>query len=136
MNLLINGVNKMANERSSVIKIGNRSYELLLTTKATKEINSKFGGIEKIGDKLAQSKDVGESIDLVIWLIVILANQSIIRKNLIEKKDEPVLKVEEVEVLTSPSDLNDYTDAIMEALLKGTKRNVESEEDSKNVMGE
>ena len=120
-------------ERSSVIQIGNKEYELLLTTKATKEINSKFGGIEKIGEKLQSSKDVGESIDLVIWLIVLLANQSILRKNLIENKNDELLKEENVEVLTSPSDLNTYTDAIMEALLRGTKRNIESEEDSKNV---
>jgi len=126
----------MANERSSVIKIGNKEYELLLTTKATKEINSKFGGIEKIGEKLSQSKDVSESIDLVIWLIVLLANQSILRGNILENKQEPLLKEEDVEVLTSPSDLNNYTDAIMEALLKGTKRNVESEENPKNASGE
>lgn len=33
----------MADERSSVIMIGEKEYELLLTTKATKEIAKKYG---------------------------------------------------------------------------------------------
>ena len=36
-------------ERSSVITIGGVEYELLLTTKATKEIAKRYGGLEKLG---------------------------------------------------------------------------------------
>lgn len=36
----------MANERSAVITIGGNDYELLLTTKATKEIAGRYGGLE------------------------------------------------------------------------------------------
>ena len=117
----------------SVIKIGNKEYELLLTTKATKEINNKFGGLENVGNKLTESKSVGESLEIVIWLIVLLANQAILRKNLIEGTKEPEIKEEELEILTSPADLNDFTSAIMNALIVGTKRNIESEESGKNA---
>ena len=34
----------MENERTSTIKIGKKEYELVLTNKATKELNNKFGG--------------------------------------------------------------------------------------------
>jgi hypothetical protein len=37
----------MANERSAIIKIGDKEYELLLTTKATKEIAKKYGGLRE-----------------------------------------------------------------------------------------
>ena len=117
----------------SVIKIGNKEYELLLTTKATKEINNKFGGLENVGNKLTESKSVGESLEIVIWLIVLLANQAILRKNLVEGTKEPEIKEEELEILTSPADLNDFTSAIMNALIVGTKRNIESEESGKNA---
>ena len=117
----------------SVIKIGNKEYELLLTTKATKEINNKFGGLENVGNKLTESKSVGESLEIVIWLIVLLANQAILRKNLLEGTKEPEIKEEELEILTSPADLNDFTSAIMNALIVGTKRNIESEESGKNA---
>ena len=117
----------------SVIKIGNKEYELLLTTKATKEINNKFGGLENVGNKLTESKSVGESLEIVIWLIVLLANQAILRKNLIEGTKEPEIKEEELEILTSPADLNDFTSAIMNALIVGTKRNIESDESGKNA---
>ena len=40
------------NERSAVISIGGQEYELLLTTRATKQIAKRYGGLEQLGDKL------------------------------------------------------------------------------------
>ena len=123
-------------DRSAVIKIGDKEYELLLTTKATKEIAKKYGGLEKLGDKLLQSKDYENAIGEIVWLIVTLANQPILIhnfKNPNEKKD--LLTEDEVEILTTPTDLANFKDAITEALYKGVKRNVESEE-TKNVVNE
>ena len=122
----------MAEERTSVIKIGNKEYELILSNKATKEINNKFGGLDKIGSKLTEATSVADQLDLVIWLIVLLANQAILRFNLENENKKELLKEEDVEVLTSPADLNSYTQAIMDCLVKGTNRNVEGEENSKN----
>ena len=34
----------MDNERSAVIKIGDKEYELILSTRATKEIAKRYGG--------------------------------------------------------------------------------------------
>lgn len=126
----------MANERSATIKIGDREYELLLTTKATKEIAKKYGGLTNLGDKLVNSENYEEAINEVVWLIVTLANQPILIHNYKHKDDKRELLTEdEVELLTTPTDLAEYKDAIAEALYKGTKRNVESEE-SKNMQGE
>ena len=49
-----------------------------------------------------------------------------------EDKQE-LLTQETVELLTSPLELAEYKSAIMEAMFKGTKRNVESENNSKNA---
>ena len=126
----------MIDERSSVIKIGDEEYELLLTTKATKEIAKKYGGLSDLGDKLIKSGNYEEAISEIIWLIVTLANQPILIHNLKNKDDKkPLLTEEEVELLTTPQDLALYKDAITEALYKGTKRNIESEE-AKNAVGE
>ncbi|MBR5990944.1 MAG: hypothetical protein IK034_03825 [Bacilli bacterium] len=122
----------MANERTSVINVAGKDYELVLTTKATREINDKFGGLENIGNKIAEAKGVGEQLDIVVWLITLLANQSILRSNLGSGEKKALLKEEDVEILTSPADLNSYTEAILDCLVKGTKRNVQSEDDSKN----
>ena len=126
----------MADERSAVIKIGDNEYELLLTTKATKEIAKKYGGLANLGDKLINGENYEEAITEIVWLIVTLANQPILihnYKNKDNKKD--LLTEDEVELLTTPNDLATYKDAITGALFKGTKRNVESEE-TKNVVGE
>ena len=70
----------------------------------------------------------------IVWLITVLANQTILIHNL-RNKDNPkdLLTEEEVELLTNPLDLADYKAAITDALFKGTKRNIESEDDAKNT---
>lgn len=119
----------MADERSAVIQIGGKDYELLLTTKATKEIAGRYGGLESLGDKLMKSENFEMAINEIVWLITLLANQSILIHNLVHKDArQELLTEEEVELLTSPFDLAGFKTAISEALYKGTKRNVVSEE--------
>lgn len=119
----------MANERSAVITIGGNDYELLLTTKATKEIAGRYGGLENLGDKLMKSENFEMAINEIVWLITLLANQGILIHNLVHKDArQELLTEEEVELLTSPFDLAGFKTAISEALYKGTKRNVVSEE--------
>lgn len=124
----------MDNERSSKITIGSVEYSLVLTTRATKEIASRYGGLENLGDKLMKSENFEMALDEIIWLITLLANQSVLIHNL-KNPDEknPLLTEEEVELLTSPFDLAEYKQAIMDAMYKGTKRNIESESNSKNT---
>ena len=127
----------MATERSANINIGGDEYTLLLTTKATREIAGRYGGLENLGDKLMKSENSEMAIGEIVWLITLLANQSILVHNLKNKDDKRDLLTEEmVELLTTPVDLAAYKTAITEALYKGTKRNVESESDSKNAVVE
>lgn len=125
----------MDKERSAVINIGGEEYALVLTTKATKEIARRYGGLENLGDKLMKSENFEMAIGEIVWLITLLANQSILIFNLKNKDSKkPLLTEDEVELLTVPSDLAEYKSAIMEALYKGTKRNIESETDPKNAQ--
>ena len=82
-----------------------------------------------------KSENFEMAIGEVVWLITLLANQSILIHNLKHKDDPRELLTEEmVELLTIPADLATYKSAIMDALLKGTKRNIESEADTKNAQ--
>ena len=122
-------------ERTASILIGEERHTLLLTTKATKEIAGRYGGLENLGDKLLKSENFEMAIGEIVWLITLLANQSILVHNLKNKDDVKALLTEdEVELLTTPFDLAGYKAAITEALYKGTKRNIESETDSKNAQ--
>jgi len=127
----------MINDRASVITIGGEEYTLLLTTKATKEIAGRYGGLENLGDKLMKSENFEMAIGEIVWLITLLANQSVLIHNL-KNPDKPrvTLSEEMVELLTVPADLATYKSAIMDALLKGTKRNIVSEADEKNAAVE
>ncbi len=122
------------NDRAATIQIGGESYELLLTTKATKEIAGRYGGLENLGSKLMKAENFEMALDEIIWLIALLANQSVLLHNLRHPEEKrPLLTMEEVELLTSPLDLAAYKDAIMAAMVRGTKRHVESETDPKNA---
>jgi hypothetical protein len=127
----------MDHERSAMITIGGDEYTLVLTTRATKQIAGRYGGLENLGDKLLKSENFEMAIGEIVWLITLLANQSLLIHNL-KHRDAPreLLTEDDVELLTSPADLATYKAAIMEALYKGTKRNIISEDDQKNVAVE
>lgn len=127
----------MVTERSAIITVGGEEYELILTTKATKEIAGRYGGLENLGEKLMKSENFEMAIGEIVWLITLLANQSILIHNLKNKDNQRDLLTEDmVELLTTPLDLAGYKVAITEALHKGTKRNVVSEVDPKNAVVE
>lgn len=123
-------------DRSAVINIGESEYKMILTTKATKEIAKRYGGLENLGEKLMKSENFEMALDEIIWLITLLANQSIQIHNLNNKEAKRELLTEEkVEILTTPFDLANYKNAIMASMMRGTMRNVESEESKNEVVG-
>jgi len=127
----------MDNEKGALIRIGDAEYEMVLTTRATKEIARRYGGLENLGEKLMKAEGFESALDEIIWLITLLVNQSILIHNLKNKGNPRVLLTEdELELLTSPLELASYKQAISEAMFKGTKRNIESEGDLKNIEAE
>jgi len=129
-------LDEASEERSTTIDIGGAEFKMILTTKATKEIAKRYGGLENLGEKLMKSENFEMALEEVVWLITLLANQSILIHNIRNKDDKKELLTEdEVELLTTPFDLANYKNAIMASMLKGTKRNVESEPSKNEVVG-
>jgi hypothetical protein len=123
-------------DRSAVINIGGVDYELILTTRATKEIGVRYGGLEDLGAKLLKAENFELALSEIVWLIALLANQGILRYNLVNKDcPKPLVTEEEIELLTTPLDLAAFKDAIVEAMFKGTKRNILSEDAPKTQAG-
>ena len=125
----------MPDNRTAKIMISDMEYELLLTTKATKAIAGRYGGLENLGEKLMKGENFEQAIEEIVWLITLLVNQPILIHNLRNPDNKKALLTQdEMELLTNPADLSGYKTAIMEALNKGIKRHVESEADTKNVV--
>src|SRR5699024_2262137 len=102
----------MTSERSAKISTGGLDYELILTTKATKEIAKRYGGVEDLGEKLMKAENFEMALDEIVWLITLLAKQSIyIHYRLNEEKKE-LLTEDGVELLTSPAEMATFKDAI------------------------
>ena len=55
-------------DRSAKINIGGREFELILTTRATKEIAGRYGGLENLGQKLMRSENFEMALDELVWL--------------------------------------------------------------------
>jgi hypothetical protein len=129
-------IDEAGEERSTTIDIGGMEFKMILTTKATKEIAGRYGGLENLGDKLMKTENFEMALEEVVWLITLLANQSILIHNIRNKDDKKELLTEdEVELLTTPFDLANYKNAIMASMMKGTKRNVESDDSKNEVVG-
>ena len=132
----------MDTDRMAKVKIGGVEYPLIFTTKATKEIAKRYGGLANLGETLMKNENFEMALDEVTWLITLLANQSVLIHNLQNDEKKPLLTEEAVELLTTPLELADYKNAITEAMVNGTKRHVESENNTaegeplKNVIVE
>ena len=128
--------NPTAQERSAQITLGGQEYELILSTLATKQIARRYGGLENLGEKLSNTEHFEDALDEIIYLITLLANQSVMIHNLWHPDEKrPLLTEEMVELLSTPYDLTEYKNAIVAALYKGTKRYVQSEEpETKNAQ--
>ena len=114
-------------DRKALIKMGGQEYELLLTTRATKQIATRYGGLEQLGDKLMKTENFELALEEFCWLLMVLANQPIMIWNLWNPDNKkPLLTEEAVELLTTPLDLAEYKNAITEAMVRGTARNVVS----------
>ena len=131
----VSAENPTVEERSTQITLGGQAYDLILTTLATKLIARRYGGLENLGEKLSKTEHFEDALDEIIYLITLLANQSVMIHNLWHPDDKRQHLTEEaVELLSTPYDLTEYKNAIVAALYKGTKRHVESEEsDAKNA---
>lgn len=126
-------MSKNTNQKpASVITINGTDYRLRLTTRATKEIAARYGGLDHLGDKLMKSENFEQAIEEVVWLICLLANQDVAIWNLHHPDDQrEELSTEVVELLTVPADLTGYKSAITAALEEGTRRTIVSEPDPK-----
>jgi hypothetical protein len=114
-------------DRKALIKMGGQEYELLLTTRATKQIATRYGGLEELGEKLMKTENFELALEEFCWLLMVLANQPIMIWNLWNPDNKkPLLTEEAVELLTTPLDLAEYKNAITEAMVRGTARNVVS----------
>ena len=98
---------------------------LMADCESTGDIQAKLKKL--FAGMIEQMLEVEMALDEIIWLITLLCNQSIEIHNFRNSDKKPLLTEETVELLTSPGELAEYKDAITEAMLKGTKRNVESE---------
>jgi hypothetical protein len=59
-------LDEASEERSSTIDIGGTEFKMILTTKATKAIAGRYGGLENLGDKLMKTENFEMALEEVV----------------------------------------------------------------------
>lgn len=119
--------------RAVSVEIDGEPFEMLLTTKATAELDRELGGMERIGE-LLDGDDHGASIETAAKLIATLCNGATERYNY-RHKDTPrrMLTAEEVEIMTTPAELTELVKSAVDAVVLGRKTHIESEQNPESV---
>lgn len=128
-------------KRLGYFEIAGKRYPLSFSLGASKAIAQKFGSISKMGATLNNMKDMDErTIDDLTYIVALLMKQGAAYKNVFEKdlpipEDAPVdedgkyvaLEQDQVEIGIGIPDAKELITAIMEAMGKGTERELETE---------
>lgn len=115
----------------NTIEVNGKKYELIFSTAATMEVSEKFNGIENIAKQLSESSE-SKQFETVIWLINLMINQGIKRKNFLTGKDEPLMTEEQLALFTEPSEFSNWLKIVLATMTKDSTREIEVEEDGKN----
>lgn len=113
-------------DRTTKITINDEDYNLVMTTAATREIIARYGGLEKIGEVI-EAEGAG-GIGELAWLIALLANQGIRQENIIHHTQREELTADYIELFTTPADIANMQGALIEAMTKGSRRDIKSEQ--------
>lgn len=126
-------------KRLGYFEIAGKRYPLSFSLGASKAIAQKFGSISKMGETLNNMQDMDEkTIDELTYIVSLLMHQGAAYKNVFEKdfpvpENAPVdkdgkyvaLDQEQVEIGIGISDAKELITAIMDAMGKGTERELE-----------
>ena len=128
-------------KRLGYFEIAGKQYPLSFSLGASKAIAQKFGSISQMGESLKNMQEMDEkTIDDLTYIISLLMHQGAAYKNVFER-DQPIpdhapvdedgkyvaLEPEELEVGIGISDAGEIVAAIMDAIGKGTERELETE---------
>ncbi len=120
----------ITDDRKTTIVIEGVEYDLVFNTRASKEICAKYGGLKEFGETVENSSEA-DIVDHNVWLTTLLVNQGIAiynRRN--PDSQRTPFTEDEIELLTYPADWL----SARAALVKGSRRNIVSEEEpSKNA---
>jgi len=114
-------------------------YELILTTNATRIFVEKYGGLEKLGEALLEETDQTTKFREVVYIISVLANQSVLINNMLNPENKkPEITEDMVNLLTTPFHFQEYNEKLIAVMRRDMTRNIKSEEpgdDEKNEPG-
>lgn len=126
------------------VKIAGKSYPMSFSLGASKKIIGKYGSAEKMKSILEKSEDI-DKIDLVAEMIELLTTQGCAYMNYFEKDmpkpdDAPVIEgkwtalpKEAIEIAVGISDVDELVNKITECIDGGSKKDVETRTEGKNV---
>lgn len=113
-------------EEEVKVTLDGEDYPMLMTTYATRQIVKKFGGLNNLGKKITGGEgDQEEMFNNACWLVALLVNQPIIKYNRKHRDAEkPLFEVDDIAMMTTPSELMTLMEQVGKAISRGSERNV------------
>ncbi|MGQ4534329.1 hypothetical protein ACUH9Y_04405 [Dermabacteraceae bacterium P13115] len=78
------------------VTIADSEYSLVLSTGATRNVASRCGDLDQLGEKLLTGKDADQALGEIIWIFTLLANQGIQIHNRTHPEDKQKLLTEDL----------------------------------------
>lgn len=110
--------------RTATVKILGEVHMLCLSTRAKIEIDEQFGGLEEAFDRL-KSDNQRTAVETTFELLEVMMRAGAVYAKRIGEKTAPPLTADEMFDTIGLSELPDLVAALRDAIVNGTKREVE-----------
>lgn len=105
-------------EKGVNVTIAGKPRRLVFNTYAMKEVGKRFGGVQEMAAKL--DADRFESIDILCWLLAMLANQgTMIATGDLNLNNPDLLTADQIAVFTGPKEFEKLSHSVTEAIQLG-----------------
>lgn len=105
-------------EKGVSVQIAGKPRRLVFNTYAMKEVGKRFGGVQEMAAKL--DADKFESIDILCWLLAMLANQgTMIESGNLNPNNPDLLTADQVAVFTGPKEFEALSHSVTDAIRLG-----------------
>lgn len=119
-------------DRNTYVTLAGREYPLNFSTRASIEIKKKFGGVEELGQKM-MGGDVAEALETLTWLLDVLLRQGAAYHRIATGEALETPSAEDLEVIVGIDSVAELTEAVLNALQGGARREVEVEEKNREA---
>ena len=108
------------------VSIGGKDYPMVFSLAATQAVVGRCGSLEKM-NTLFPGNDEANLMENLFWMLALLVNQGVARRNLLEGDNDTAPTQEEISILMDGIDINGLMKKVFATMNRSMTRTVETE---------